>query len=111
VIQPDVAGRADPDALASRRGVVVCWLARGRGGAVRYFTNIGPERGPILYRDNYGAIGVLLAPDNHMPVGMALGFTWDDQGRQLYRLTLRKGGNRPGLWVVVDREFTQVEAQ
>jgi hypothetical protein len=78
---------------------------------MRYFTNIGPERGPILYRDHLDAIGVLSAPDNHLPIGMALGNRRDDQGRQLYRLSLHRGGDLPGLWVVVDQEFVQVEAQ
>ena len=78
---------------------------------MRYFTNIGPERGPILYRDHLDAIGVLQAPDNHLPIGMALGAEWDDYGLQLFKLTLKDGGNLPGLWVAVDREFIQVEAQ
>ena len=78
---------------------------------MRYFTNIGPERGPILWRDHLDAIGVLQAPDNHPPVGMALGAGWDDHGLQLFKLNLKDGGNLPGLWAVVDREFIQVEAQ
>jgi hypothetical protein len=40
-----------------------------------------------------------------MPIGMALGDRWEDQGRQLNRLTLKNGGDLPGMWVVVDREF------
>jgi hypothetical protein len=76
---------------------------------MRYFTNIGPERGPILYRDHLDAIGVLSAPDNHLPIGMALGNRRGDQGRQLYRLYLHHGGDLPGLWVVVDQEFRRVD--
>jgi hypothetical protein len=78
----------------------------GRGGMAdaTYFTNIGPEKGPILWRDHHGAIGVLSAPDNHMPIGMALENRWDDQGRQLYRLIVRKV-ELPGLSVVIDRQF------
>jgi hypothetical protein len=62
-----------------------------------------------MYRDNYGEIGVLSAPDNHMPIGMALGSGWDDHGLQLFKLTLKDGGNLPGLCGVVDREFIRVE--
>jgi hypothetical protein len=64
--------------------------------AARYFTNVGPAKGPILWRAHHGAIGVLSAPDNHLPIGMALGGKRDDQGRQLYRLTVRKV-ELPGL--------------
>jgi hypothetical protein len=70
----------------------------------RYFTNIGPAKGSILSRDRYGASGVMATRDNHIPIGMALGVTWDDQGRQLLRLTVNKV-ELPGLWVVVNREF------
>ena len=74
---------------------------------VRYFTNVGPAKGPILYRDwsLLGAIGVLQARDNHSSIGMAPGTGWDDQGRILWRIIMRDKIELPGLWVVVDREF------
>ena len=76
------------------------------GGAVAYYTNIGPKRGPYLYRDaKYaGAIGVLRARDDHMPIGMAIPGRWDDDGAALWKLTVH-GVELEGLWVVVDREF------
>jgi hypothetical protein len=40
---------------------------------IRYLTNVGPTSGPIRWRHNHGAIGVLQAPDDHTPIGMALG--------------------------------------
>jgi hypothetical protein len=45
----------------------------------------------------------------NMPIGMALGNRWDDRGRQLYRLSFRNGGDLPGVWLVVDREFTPAQ--
>jgi hypothetical protein len=44
-----------------------------------------------------------------MPIGVAGGGAWDDQGRATWRLFLKKGGDLPGLWVVVDREFVPVQ--
>jgi hypothetical protein len=76
---------------------------------MRHFTNVGPARGPIFYRDHRDAIGVLSAPNSYLPVGRALGFTWDHHGRQVYRLTIKKSGDLPGLWIVVDREFLRVD--
>jgi hypothetical protein len=69
-----------------------------------YFTNCGPRSGPIRHRDRLDAIGVLLAPDNHSPIGMALATSWDEEGRSLFRLTVH-GAELPGMWIVVDREF------
>jgi hypothetical protein len=69
-----------------------------------YYTNVGPKSGPIMYRDGHDAIGVLQDRDNHWPIGMALGWNWDAEGRSTYKLTVH-GIELPGLWVVVDREF------
>jgi hypothetical protein len=48
---------------------------QGRGQAVRYYTNCGPEKSPVKHRDVPGSIGVLEAPDNHLPIGAAHGVT------------------------------------
>jgi hypothetical protein len=54
-----------------------------------YFTNIGPKSGPL--RDgSLGAIGVLLARDNHMPIGVAMGAGKDAAGVVLRKLTVQK---------------------
>jgi hypothetical protein len=74
----------------------------------RMTSNIGPEKGPILSRDAPDGIGVLQARDNHMPIGIALGASWDEQGRQLWRLTVHKV-EVPGLWVLIDREFVRAQ--
>src|SRR4051812_34722572 len=68
-----------------------------------YFTSSGPKRGPWLYRDAKlsGAIGVLQVRDNRMPIGMALGLRWTDEGIALWELTVR-GVKLPGRWIVVD---------
>jgi hypothetical protein len=47
---------------------------------VRYFANAGPGRGPLLSGAAPGAIGVLEAPDQPMPVGMALAVGRDAAG-------------------------------
>jgi len=71
---------------------------------VRYFTNVGPERGPVVYGTVPGAIGVLEDLDKSMPIGMALRVGRNDAGCALWALTV-DGDDLPGRWVVVDREF------
>jgi hypothetical protein len=75
---------------------------------VRYLTNVGPDRGPVLSGTVPGAIGVLAALDQPMPIGMALCVGVDAGGRALWTLTV-DGDDLPGRWVVVDREFTPVQ--
>ena len=73
-----------------------------------YFTDVGPQAGPILWRDGHRGLGVLEARDAELPVGRALGcgFGWD--GVALWRLIVR-GVAVPGRWVVVGREFIPEE--
>ena len=71
---------------------------------MRYFTNVGPDRGPVLSGTVPGAIGVIEDLDQLMPVGMALRVGADAAGRALWALTI-DGDDLPGRWVVVDREF------
>ena len=71
---------------------------------MRYFTNVGPERRPLLHGTVPGAIGVIEDPDKPMPIGMALCVGVDAWGRALWALTVA-GDDLPGRWVVVDREF------
>jgi hypothetical protein len=75
---------------------------------VSYFTDVGPERGPMLWRDHYGAIGVLEARDNHWPIGMALCTGWGEGGVALWKLTVH-GVEVPGKWIVVGRLFIPEE--
>jgi hypothetical protein len=61
-------------------------------------------KGPVKYRDDIGSIGVLEAPDNHMPIGISNCRTHDKNGLAIWELTVR-GAKLPGRWVIVDREF------
>jgi hypothetical protein len=71
---------------------------------VRYFADVGPDRGLLLPGSVPGAIGVLEALDKPMPVGMALRVGRDDASRALWTLSI-DGEDLPGRWIVVDREF------
>ena len=71
---------------------------------MRYFTNVGPDRGPLLHGTVPGAIGVLEDLDKPMPIDLALRVGRDDASRALWALTV-DGDDLPGRWVVVDREF------
>jgi hypothetical protein len=75
---------------------------------MRYFTNAGPERGPLLSGSVPWAIDVLEALDKPMPIGMALAVGVDADGRSLWALTI-DGEDLPGRWVVIDREFQPAE--
>jgi hypothetical protein len=71
---------------------------------LRFYANVGPARGPVRYRDVPGAIGVLAAPGNNMPIGMALSQGPDNGGIATWRLSVN-GVDVPGEWVIIDREF------
>ena len=71
---------------------------------MRYFTDAGPFRGPLLHGIWPDAISVLEARDKPMPIGMALCIGVDAWSRALWTLTV-DGEDLPGRWVVVDHEF------
>jgi hypothetical protein len=71
---------------------------------VRYFTNAGPDRGPLLSDTVPGTIGVLEARDQPTPIGVAQCVGWDGSGRALWLLTVHDDDSSE-LWVVIDREF------
>ena len=102
--RPGMMHRANGLVMDRNRGPTDChrgWRVDG----MTYFTNIGPKNGPFLWRDARGAaIGVLEAPDNHSPIGMALPFGWTKDGVARWRLSVR-GAQVPGLFIVVDRQF------
>jgi hypothetical protein len=88
------------------RGVV----ARGEGRTVGYFTNVGPKSGPLLYRKALGLIGVHEARGSPETIGFALCTGQDAERRAVFRLTLgMERADLPGRWVVVAREFCQIE--
>ena len=74
---------------------------------MRYFTNVGPVRGPLRYGATPDAIGVLASLDQPMPLGMALCIGVDAAGCALWTLTI-DGDDLPGRWIVIDREFHPV---
>jgi hypothetical protein len=74
-----------------------------------YSTNIGPESGPICWRDDFGgASGVLGSRDDHTPIGMVLDCGWGEGGVHLWRLVVH-GVDGPGRWIVVGRESWPAE--
>ena len=68
-----------------------------------YFASISAS-GPIRYHQYRFAIGVLEAPDNFMPIGMAFGTGRTEDGLKVWKLHVH-GDDVPGRWVIVDREF------
>jgi hypothetical protein len=73
-------------------------------GHIPYFTDSGPESGPILWRDACSPIPVTPGRDDHAAVGKAKCVGWLDGGAALWRVRIG-GDDLPGLWVVIDREF------
>jgi hypothetical protein len=71
---------------------------------VRDFANAGPDRGPLYYGILPGAIGVLEALNQSMPVGMATCAGRDAAGLAVWTLNVHDE-DVPGRWVVIDREF------
>jgi hypothetical protein len=70
---------------------------------IMYYTNAF-RKGPVKYRDVVGSIGVLEAPDNHMPIGIANCLTHDENGIAIWELTVT-GDKLSGRWIIVDGEF------
>ena len=75
---------------------------------MRYFTNVGPARGPLLHGTVPGAIGVLEDLDKPIPIGMALCVGVDTLSFALWELVVHDV-IVPGRWIVVDREFKQAQ--
>jgi hypothetical protein len=74
---------------------------------VRYFANI-TAAGPVRSGQYPFAIGVLESPEEPMPIGMAFGLGQTDDGLALWQLVVH-GADVPGRFVIVNREFRQVE--
>ena len=70
-----------------------------------YSTNFGDAA--LRYGEAPGTIGVLEAPDNHMPIGMAFPIGWTAEGLTLFRLVIG-GAEIPGRWVCRARQFVRV---
>jgi hypothetical protein len=70
----------------------------------RYFTNIGPERGPIFREDGYAAIDVVRDPDLDTPIGTARPVGCTDGGIVIWDIFIM-GMAMPEPWIVLGREF------
>src|SRR5690348_9503717 len=73
-------------------------------GTLDYYANVGPARGPALYRDTPPAAGVLEALDKLMPIGMATEAGWTENGVALWHLTVQ-GVALTGRWSIMNRRF------
>jgi hypothetical protein len=79
-------------------------MAPAGEGTLDYYANVGPARGPALYRDTPPTVGVLEALDNLMPIGMATEAGWTENGVALWSLTVH-GVALPGRWSIMNRRF------
>jgi hypothetical protein len=75
---------------------------------MRYFTNVGPDRGPLLSGTVPDDISVIEDLEKPIPVGMALCVGVDTAGRALWTLSV-EGQDLPGRWIVEDGEFRPTE--
>ena len=74
---------------------------------ISFYTDAGPARGPILYRDVTRPIDVFEEPARSHPIGLAVCI-----GRiadvAIWRLIIRDSV-LPGKWMVIDRELRPVD--
>jgi len=68
----------------------------------------GHEAEPVRYSRLPFSIGVLEAPDNFMPIGMAFSTGRTEDGLKVWKLHVH-GADVPGRWVIIDRQFVAVE--
>jgi len=69
-----------------------------------YYANVGPVRGPALFRDTLPATDVLEAHDSPTRIGSATEAGWSENGVALWGLTVH-GVAVPGRWAIIDRQF------
>jgi hypothetical protein len=69
-----------------------------------YFTNVGPNSGPIFWGDRYAAIDVVRDPDDDTPIGTARPVGCTEGGIMIWDIFIM-GMEMPGRWIVLDREF------
>jgi hypothetical protein len=71
-----------------------------------YYSNFGGA--VIRHGEDPDVLGVLEAPDNHMPIGIAFQAGGTAEGLALFRLQVHKA-DLPGRWVCLNRWFVRVE--
>jgi hypothetical protein len=99
------ADRADP--TASDASPVDGGRRKPAGGGVtgpRFFTNVGPRSGPILWRDDCAAIDDLKNPDDFAPIGTARPAGRTESGIATWKFAIGHMA-LPGRWIVLGREF------
>jgi hypothetical protein len=72
-----------------------------------YFAAI-TKPGRIRYDQYPFTIGVLVSPDNFMPIGQASQAGRDADGAALWRLIVH-GVKIPGRWAIIDRRFVALD--
>ena len=75
---------------------------------MRYFARFGPQTGALLYSAALGAIAVLEDPDGPTPIGVATCVRPNIKGHAVCTLNVHEA-DVPGRWIVIDREFKQVQ--
>jgi hypothetical protein len=73
-------------------------------GPIKYFTNAGPQSGPILWRDDHHRIDVLANPGDYTPIGTARPVGCTEGGIAIWEILI-PGAVLPGGWIVLGREF------
>jgi hypothetical protein len=69
-----------------------------------YITTAGPKSGPIVMRDGYDIIDVLVPHDCRTPIGTARPVGCTEGGILIWDITVR-GKVVPGRWIVLGRQF------
>jgi hypothetical protein len=73
-------------------------------GPIKYFTDAGPQSGPILWRDDHHPIDVLANPGDYMPIGRARPVGCTESGIAIWEIFLAYA-KVSGRWIVLGREF------
>ena len=81
-------------------------MSNRAGQGTRYYCSF-IKPGVLMWADVPGSLGVLISPDNPMPVGQADCLGHDDQGQALFTLRINK---QPlsGRWWLATGEFIPV---
>jgi hypothetical protein len=78
--------------------------AGGGDAGLKFFTNVGPRSGPILWRDDCTAVDVLRNPDDLAPIGTARPAGRTESGITIWEIIIGHA-ELPGRWIVLGREF------
>jgi hypothetical protein len=102
-----MAGAESADHTDSDASPVEGGRRKPAGGGVtgpRFFTTVGPRSGPILCREDYDTIEVLVDRDDDTPIGTARPVGCIASGILIWEIILQDT-KLPGHWIVLGREF------